>query len=113
VRVGFQAATLSVFQHLSIPAFPLSASPYLVPERKPGKFFLVPLWVKGGFRGIVYGLGMISTFGCILIPPPVTLGAYMLVVPSFAMKSAFHPPLMVTVPVLPHTGSAGVKVLAA
>jgi len=37
----------------------------------------------------------------------------MLVVPSFALKSVFHPPLMVTVPVLLHTGSAGAKVFAA
>jgi hypothetical protein len=61
-----------------------------------------------------YGFGIIFTFGNTLTPPPpVAFGAHMLVVPSFSLKSGFHPPSMLTVPVLLHTGSAGVKVFAA
>jgi len=59
-------------------------------------------------------LGTIFTFGITFTPPPpVARGAQILVVPSCPLKSGFHPPLMVTILVVPHTVSACAKALAA
>lgn len=59
------------------------------------------------FSPSVYGLAIIFTFGITSTPPPpVALGAYISLAPLCPLKSGFHPPLMVTVPVLLHAGAS-------
>lgn len=51
--------------------------------------------------------GTTLTLGCTLtLPPPVERGAYMLLVPAWPVNVLFHPPLMVTIPILLHVGAS-------